>query len=655
MTDAGCSRREAIAELAQREGRSSQGHLRRRRARQDGAESESSTVGNDPGLLSCFTSMSTPLHFVILAAGKGTRMKSELPKVLHAVGGEPMIVPHPARRPATSSRRPRPSWSVTWPTRCGPRWRRFRASGTVVQEPQLGTAHALHAGRAAAGRPDRHRRAALRRRAAARRATRSRGLLEHHQRHRRRGDRADRPPAEPDRLRPHRPRRTAASPASSRSATRRRPRRRSPRSTAASTPSTLDGAVRRAAPDRHRQRPGRVLPDRPGRHLPRRRPARRDALPSTTPTSCAASTAAPSWPLMNAHRARPAQRRGDGRRRHADRSGHGLDRPGRRDRAGHGRSTRTSTWKGKTRIGARLRDPRRRPHRRLDDRRRRRSCRTTASSATRSSSAGARWARSRTSGPTATSATGAHVGNFVELKKTTLGTGSKANHLAYLGDATIGAKVNVGAGDDHLQLRRREQAPDRDRGRRVHRQRLAAGRAGDGRRGRLRRRRDRRSPRTCPPARSAIARGRQENKAGWVAKRKGKTPAKSSGRTTSTRGDRRIRQRAQHHVRNRRLHRREAGRSGPRRGAAAARVPRLRLGRRRGGRTGRHRGAAQRRQALAPRGRAADRRRSPATTASATRAGRRTAGRPRRTPTRTATAPAASSSSTTASSRTTSS
>jgi bifunctional UDP-N-acetylglucosamine pyrophosphorylase/glucosamine-1-phosphate N-acetyltransferase len=41
---------------------------------------------------------------------------------------------------------------------------------------------------------------------------------------------------------------------------------------------------------------------------------------------------------------------------------------------------------------------------------------------------------------------GAHVGNFVELKKTTLGRGSKANHLAYLGDATIGADVNIGAG-----------------------------------------------------------------------------------------------------------------------------------------------------------------------------------------------------------------
>jgi bifunctional UDP-N-acetylglucosamine pyrophosphorylase/glucosamine-1-phosphate N-acetyltransferase len=40
----------------------------------------------------------------------------------------------------------------------------------------------------------------------------------------------------------------------------------------------------------------------------------------------------------------------------------------------------------------------------------------------------------------------AHVGNFCETKKTTLGRGSKANHLTYLGDAVIGAGVNVGAG-----------------------------------------------------------------------------------------------------------------------------------------------------------------------------------------------------------------
>jgi bifunctional UDP-N-acetylglucosamine pyrophosphorylase/glucosamine-1-phosphate N-acetyltransferase len=40
----------------------------------------------------------------------------------------------------------------------------------------------------------------------------------------------------------------------------------------------------------------------------------------------------------------------------------------------------------------------------------------------------------------------AKVGNFVEVKKATLGPGAKANHLSYLGDATIGAGANIGAG-----------------------------------------------------------------------------------------------------------------------------------------------------------------------------------------------------------------
>lgn len=43
-------------------------------------------------------------------------------------------------------------------------------------------------------------------------------------------------------------------------------------------------------------------------------------------------------------------------------------------------------------------------------------------------------------------AEGAHVGNFVEVKNTQIGADSKANHLSYLGDATIGANVNIGAG-----------------------------------------------------------------------------------------------------------------------------------------------------------------------------------------------------------------
>jgi bifunctional UDP-N-acetylglucosamine pyrophosphorylase/glucosamine-1-phosphate N-acetyltransferase len=43
-------------------------------------------------------------------------------------------------------------------------------------------------------------------------------------------------------------------------------------------------------------------------------------------------------------------------------------------------------------------------------------------------------------------AEGAHIGNFVELKKTRMGAGAKANHLAYLGDSRVGARSNIGAG-----------------------------------------------------------------------------------------------------------------------------------------------------------------------------------------------------------------
>ena len=41
---------------------------------------------------------------------------------------------------------------------------------------------------------------------------------------------------------------------------------------------------------------------------------------------------------------------------------------------------------------------------------------------------------------------GGRIGNFVEVKKSRIGRGSKANHLSYIGDATIGAGVNIGAG-----------------------------------------------------------------------------------------------------------------------------------------------------------------------------------------------------------------
>jgi bifunctional UDP-N-acetylglucosamine pyrophosphorylase/glucosamine-1-phosphate N-acetyltransferase len=48
--------------------------------------------------------------------------------------------------------------------------------------------------------------------------------------------------------------------------------------------------------------------------------------------------------------------------------------------------------------------------------------------------------------PSATLAAGVHIGNFVEVKNSQLGERSKANHLAYLGDAQVGSRVNIGAG-----------------------------------------------------------------------------------------------------------------------------------------------------------------------------------------------------------------
>jgi bifunctional UDP-N-acetylglucosamine pyrophosphorylase/glucosamine-1-phosphate N-acetyltransferase len=43
-------------------------------------------------------------------------------------------------------------------------------------------------------------------------------------------------------------------------------------------------------------------------------------------------------------------------------------------------------------------------------------------------------------------ARGAHIGNFVEIKQSTVGQASKVNHLSYIGDTTIGSRVNIGAG-----------------------------------------------------------------------------------------------------------------------------------------------------------------------------------------------------------------
>jgi bifunctional UDP-N-acetylglucosamine pyrophosphorylase/glucosamine-1-phosphate N-acetyltransferase len=48
--------------------------------------------------------------------------------------------------------------------------------------------------------------------------------------------------------------------------------------------------------------------------------------------------------------------------------------------------------------------------------------------------------------PETSLAEGAHVGNFVEIKKSSVGRGTKINHLSYVGDAVVGASTNIGAG-----------------------------------------------------------------------------------------------------------------------------------------------------------------------------------------------------------------
>jgi bifunctional UDP-N-acetylglucosamine pyrophosphorylase/glucosamine-1-phosphate N-acetyltransferase len=48
--------------------------------------------------------------------------------------------------------------------------------------------------------------------------------------------------------------------------------------------------------------------------------------------------------------------------------------------------------------------------------------------------------------PTSTLANEVHIGNFVEVKNSRMGNGSKANHLSYVGDAVVGDRVNIGAG-----------------------------------------------------------------------------------------------------------------------------------------------------------------------------------------------------------------
>ena len=151
-------------------------------------------------------------------------------------------------------------------------------------------------------------------------------------------------------------------------------------------------------------------------------------------------------------------------------------------------SAPASSLRGKTRVG----DARAHRHRLRADRRRGRR-RRAASSRTRSRPRRSIGARAQV-GPfshlparDAARRADAQVGNFVETKKAHLMAGAKANHLAYLGDASVGARANIGAGTITCNYDGFEQAPDDHRGGRVHRLRHAAGRAGHHRPRRLRR------------------------------------------------------------------------------------------------------------------------------------------------------------------------
>jgi bifunctional UDP-N-acetylglucosamine pyrophosphorylase/glucosamine-1-phosphate N-acetyltransferase len=113
----------------------------------------------------------------------------------------------------------------------------------------------------------------------------------------------------------------------------------------------------------------------------------------------------------------------------------------------------------------------------------------------------------------------AHIGNFVELKKTTLGRGSKANHLSYLGDATIGERVNIGAGTitcNYDGVAKHPTIIEDDAFIGSDSQLVAPVRVGKGAYVAA----GSSITQDVPPESLGIARGTQVNKEGWVARRK---------------------------------------------------------------------------------------------------------------------------------------
>ena len=135
---------------------------------------------------------------------------------------------------------------------------------------------------------------------------------------------------------------------------------------------------------------------------------------------------------------------------------------------------------------------------------------------------------------------GARVGNFVELKKTTVGEGSKAMHLSYLGDAKIGRKTNVGAGTITCNYDGFEKFPTTI-GNKVFigsdSALIAPVRIGDGAyiaAGST-------ITENVPADSLGIARGRQVNKPGWASKKRRELAALQPNKSKRTRGRKRSR------------------------------------------------------------------------------------------------------------------
>jgi bifunctional UDP-N-acetylglucosamine pyrophosphorylase/glucosamine-1-phosphate N-acetyltransferase len=137
---------------------------------------------------------------------------------------------------------------------------------------------------------------------------------------------------------------------------------------------------------------------------------------------------------------------------------------------------------------------------------------------------------------------GARVGNFVELKKSTIGEGSKAGHLSYLGDARIGSKCNIGAGTITCNYDGFQKYPTTI-GNKVFvgsdATLVAPVRIGDG--GYIAA--GSTITENVPGDSLAIARGRQVNKPGWASKKRRElaaaTPPKKSSRRSHKKSRRR--------------------------------------------------------------------------------------------------------------------